>query len=679
MLRAAWVFLSEKRDIPVMNLQGSACLTICRTIIGFFLLSGLLGIFPSYAEKIDISGIPSSIQDSAEEHLRLGLDFFLTDELDVAIDEFRESSRQRPGYADAYHNLGVALAKTGDLTGALAAWSQAGRLDIQAGSLRYHLSSLVSYNYGISLVRDSRLKEAMEQWQGALRLQPDFPEAHYALGLGYVAAGNPAPAVAHFQEALHLAPDWPDAYEALGLAYYEAHEFDLAEQAWRQALDLKPDLSKVHANLGLLRLQEGNYQEAIRHSRDALAHQPALVAAHYNEGVALLAKGEKAASVQALEMALSLDSRLTSARLLLGVVWSRMGNWGKAASTWREALRQDPFAPDPDGVWLHYNLGLAMTAMGNVDEAVTEFLAVAGQRPEWAPGWSQLGSALMAKRQWGRAVEALETAVRLQPGWAHLHFSIGKAQAEQGKLFQAVDSFQDAVELEPRFVDAWFHLGVVLRAQNRSDEAVEPLRQAAEGGSAEAQSLLASMYANGSGVDRNMPLAMLWWFRSSRASTSDDITQTAKNQLSHLRQGLHRHLFSPNDRQDVLTGFGLIRQDLHRHVPLHPLPVVVVNGKVPWDNLTPTGPVLRWVIEYALALDRSAKDKLHAWYMEGEVGRLVPADPQIRTYFIRTAKEGDPFSCQMVRNFAADSSNPANPDWQTALRGCPEQPVGPRF
>jgi len=648
----------------------------CGAISGIILWLGFSGVFPSYAEESEISHeVTSLTDDSAEEHLRLGVDFFLTDELDVAIDEFREAARQRPGYADAYHNLGVALAKTGDLTGALAAWSQAERLDVQAGSLRYHLSALVSYNYGISLVRDGRLEPAMEQWQAALRIQPDFSEAHYALGLGYLAAGNPAPAVAYFQETLRYASDWPIAYEALGMAYYETHEYLRAEQAWRQALVLKPDLPKVHANVGLLRLQEGNYQEAIGYFREALALQPELVVAHYNLGVAFFAKGDEASSVQSLERALSLDSRLTSAKLLLGVVWSQMGKWAQAASIWREALLQDPFAHDE--MWLHYNLGLAMVAMGNVDEAVTEFRVVARQRPEWASGWSQLGSAFMAKRQWQKSVDALETAARLQPAWAHLHFSIGKARAEQGNLPQAVASFQRAVELEPRFVDGWFHLGVVLRAQNRSGEAVEPLRLAAEGGLVEAQSLLASMYANGSGVDQNMPLAMLWWFRSSRMSMAEDVTQMASDQLSQLRQGLHRQLFSIHDRQDVLTGFDLIRRDLDSHAPLQGLSVQKVNGEVNWDHLTPTKPVLTWVIEQALALDRSAQHKLHVWYVDGEIGRLVPEDPQIRNYFLQTAKEGDPFSCQVVRTFVPDSSDRSISDWRSALKGCPEQPMVP--
>ena len=86
-------------------------------------------MWPPYTQAEPTEQPSSAIRDQAEERLRLGVDFFLTHELDVAIDEFREAARLYSGYADAFHNLGVALAKTGKLKGAIAAWTKAQRLD----------------------------------------------------------------------------------------------------------------------------------------------------------------------------------------------------------------------------------------------------------------------------------------------------------------------------------------------------------------------------------------------------------------------------------------------------------------------------------------------------------------------------------------------------------------------
>ena len=212
-------------------------------------------------EVID-SSTPENV-DEAKEHLRLGIDFFLTEELDVAIDEFREAVHLQANYADAYHNLGVALAKTADLHGAITAWTEAERLDPETFSLRYSLSALVAYNYGVSLVRAGKLVLAMKEWKAALRMQLNFPEAHYALGLGFLTKQNPAVATAHFQSTLSWAPNWVQAHAALGMAHYESHEYDLARAVWLKALALNPDEARTYANLGLLAVQEGNYQEAI--------------------------------------------------------------------------------------------------------------------------------------------------------------------------------------------------------------------------------------------------------------------------------------------------------------------------------------------------------------------------------------------------------------------------------
>ena len=624
-------------------------------LFGFVFLCSPLGAVAGSLEGSEVAAIPEF--DSAEEHLRLGVDFFLTNELDVAIDAFREAVHQKPAYADAYHNLGVALAKTGDLTGAITAWTEAERLDPESVSMRYSLAALVSYNYGVSLVRDGRLLEAMKEWQVALRLQPNFVEAHYALGLAFLAKKNSPVAVEHFLVALTLAPEWEEAYAALGRAHYESHEYGQAREAWLQALALNPREARTYADLGLLAVQEGNYHEGSEYARQALALQPDLVPAHFNLGVALLAKGGGQASAEAFAQALALDGRLTPARLLLGVAWSRMGDWAKAAHTWREALQHDPFGQE--AFWLHDNLGIALASMGHFKDATKEFQWVVEQRPEWATGWSQLGLALMSERRWGEAVTALGMAARLQPNWAHLHFTLGNAHAEQGELTLAVKAFRQAVAIDANFVDALFHLGIVLRAQNRSGEAVEPLREAAVGGSREAQGLLASMYANGHGIDRNLPLAMLWWSRSSRGAISDTITRTATNQLAQLRRRLHRQPSPSTEQQDVLTGFGLIRQDLTNQAPFEWPSRSGWEEVIPWNRVTSPTIVLQWMIERALALDELAQNALREWYAEGVAEQFPPHHASLQAYWLQVAKEGDRVGCELIETTMPAEKFPA--------------------
>ena len=595
----------------------------------------------------ELMPLPSDELESAEGHLRLGLDFFLTDELEVAIDEFREATHQKSDYADAYHNLGVALAKTGDLTAAITAWTEAERLDPTGMSLHYSLSALVSYNYGVSFVKEGRVEQAMKEWRTALRIQSNFPETHYALALGFLVKQNPAMALVHLKSALSLVPDWVQAHEVLGQAHYESHEYDLARVAWLKALELNPGNAPIYANLSHLAVEEGNYLEAIDYARQAIVLHPDLVPAHFHLGVALLVMGDVQASMEAFNKALVLEERLTPARLLLGVAWSRLGNWARAAHQWREALQQDPFGSET--FWLHVNLGIALVSMGHFQDATKEFQWVVGHRPEWAQGWSQLGVALMSQRRWREAVDAFEVAAQREPDWAHLHFMLGTTYAEQGELALAVQAFQEAVRIDPNFVDALFHLGIVLRAQNLMDDAIAPLLQAAEGGSREAQGLLASMYVNGHGIDRNVPLAMLWWSRCSRGSIPDTMTRTAKNQLAQLRRRLHRQHFTQTEQQDVLTGFGLIRQDLTNQAP------VQWQGKARSNALVGNRGVaskihLQWIVERALALDPIAQDTLREWFLDGVDGSLSLYHASVQEYWLQVAKEGNAVGCELINN-----------------------------
>jgi Flp pilus assembly protein TadD len=55
-------------------------------------------------------------------------------------------------------------------------------------------------------MKEKDLAGAIERFREAVRLAPDYPEAHYQLALALEASGAKAEAQAHFTEAHKLAP-----------------------------------------------------------------------------------------------------------------------------------------------------------------------------------------------------------------------------------------------------------------------------------------------------------------------------------------------------------------------------------------------------------------------------------------------------------------------------------------
>ncbi len=59
------------------------------------------------------------------------------------------------------------------------------------------------------------LVEASEHYQQALRLQPDYADAHYNLGNALLQQGKQAEAIDHFRQTLHINPDHAPAQSNL--------------------------------------------------------------------------------------------------------------------------------------------------------------------------------------------------------------------------------------------------------------------------------------------------------------------------------------------------------------------------------------------------------------------------------------------------------------------------------
>ena len=292
--------------------------------------------------------------------------------------------------------------------------------------------------------------------------------------------------------------------------------------------------------------------------------------------------------------------------------------------------------------------------MGNRQEAIEEYSLALIYRPQWPEVLYHLGVAHLSTKDSARAAIAFNQVIDLQPYWAHAYFNLGKAHYRLGAVSKAFEAYEHAVQLEPGFSDAHYRLGLTLRAHGRSSEAFEHLEAAAQGGLLEAQDLLASMYANGSGVERNLPKAMVWWFRAASSDSLADAAVNARSQLSQLRRKAVRAADnSAEASKEILTGFAQIRQTLRQEALTRK---GYSSKKSLGRQLVRKGKVAEAVpilIQEALALDEPAQDQLERLFFRGIKDKLKTYDSRIFRYFLDSAKEMNPKSCRALEKFVS--------------------------
>src|SRR5438034_73683 len=153
-------------------------------------------------------------------------------------------------------------------------WSHAAGIDPR--------SPVGQYSWGLALAQEGKLTEAIEHYTTALRIKPDYADAHINLGIALAQQGKLAEASEHYQQALHSKPDSADAHTNWGLALTQQGKPAEASDHYRQALQIKPESAEVHIIWGTALADRGRLAEASEHYRQALQIQPDHAAAQSN-------------------------------------------------------------------------------------------------------------------------------------------------------------------------------------------------------------------------------------------------------------------------------------------------------------------------------------------------------------------------------------------------------------
>lgn len=188
------------------------------------------------------------------------------------------------GSASAWHAFAGQKLASGDLDGAITAYSQSLKLEPR--------NAAALNNLGAALIRAGRFQEAISTLENALALQPGYGRALANLGKALREAGRVPEAIARLRDAVAREPQQVSALVNLGEALAAAGELDEARQALERATTIMPTLVEAHMTLGIVCLQAGQVPESLSALRTAVALAPHHADAHSNLAHALFSSGD---------------------------------------------------------------------------------------------------------------------------------------------------------------------------------------------------------------------------------------------------------------------------------------------------------------------------------------------------------------------------------------------------
>ncbi|MBL8221868.1 MAG: tetratricopeptide repeat protein [Bryobacterales bacterium] len=321
---------------------------------------------------------------------------------------------------------------------ASAAWSQPSEQEIRKGLAANPQNAELHAQYGLFLSSEGRLREAIPEFEAALRINPKLTDTAYNLGLALLQEGRA-------DEAMNVLDRHPgssaDHLALRGAVLNALGRAPEAAAALRRAVALDPKNADTVYDLALTLLRIDASAEASQLLQRGRVRFPKVAKIHAVAGMVAYLNGKNEEAMRAYEIAVKLEPDAADMQAALGDVYDATGELNKAEAAYEKAVRLEA---------------------GN-----------AAYRVKYGRNLAKLQKA-------DAAADMLRQAVKLEAGNADGHFELGKLAAARSEDASAAAHFEKAVAANPSLKQGWYQLALSYRRlgqQDKSNSAMEQFRK----------------------------------------------------------------------------------------------------------------------------------------------------------------------------------------------------------
>jgi len=265
-------------------------------------------------------------------------------------------------------------------------------------------------NRGTVLLAIGAVREAMKDFDRALVLAPGYAAAYSNRAGVYVKLGQLHLAIADYTKAIALVPANPAALTGRGRAHLATHRPLAAIQDFTRAVSFDVRFNAAYRSRAEAKQAIGRYQDAIEDFSRAIAFETRNADLYILRGGAHLEADDAVAAVKDFSTAIDLNARSARAHAGRGFAYARAEAYDDALNDFARAIELEPRLPKAFAyrAWTYRQ-----------------------QQPE-------LG------------LKDVERALKLDAGSAEAHWARGEIHEVQGRGTLAVADFEKALSLDPQ-------------------------------------------------------------------------------------------------------------------------------------------------------------------------------------------------------------------------------------
>ena len=259
-------------------------------------------------------------------------------------------------------------------------------------------------------------------------------------------------ALEDFRSALKLNPNYLDAHEGLVQAFFSLGEFDEAGRAIGEAVRLGSGQTRIKVLQGRVLLGQGQLEEGLKLFQDVLSREPKNLGAFFGRAEYFVLKGKYLQAQKDYHEVLKADIGNLRAHLALIIMNLHQGTFSPVPSLLENILRNH--STDPLTHWWASQYYYKNGNLNRAQESLDNYLRlkksglIPPARGELNKGLIFKTVLLLSQNKPGEAVEVVTQIVSITPQLAYGWYLKGLAEFEDGRTAEALSSLERCLGLE---------------------------------------------------------------------------------------------------------------------------------------------------------------------------------------------------------------------------------------